>query len=681
MAVLFRCHSLSVIQKYPRIQTILNLTIILAVNTFLILPLFFGGYTKFLTAIDGVFIADARFISQNWPYTGWNFLWYAGFPFDFFYTPLLPYLLAFLHRLSSNTLLIPDLYRMIGGLFYVLSPVSLYLFAKHILERELSALVAALAYSLLPFAYLIPDVFHDALPLDLAPWQLQVITRYADVPHVVSLSFVPIAALFFLRVLQAPSYRRYLLASCFIALTALLNWIGFFSLILIIAVIILSELLIGDVEIKIQRSLWCLALTFGFIAFWYTPDFIEASVAYGSRGVQPLMLVFIAILGLTSMILIVPVFYYQRRRQFIVIIGGWFCVFFTILFSYYFLTINLVPEPYRYVLELAMAASMLFSIAVTKGIDRLKTLKNERSKIMFSRGFNVALILLFIIAFLSTVGPSWNISQAHPNITDSSEYQVAHWLSENILEGERVYATGSHSFWLNAFSDIPQVSGGSTLANTNGWWEAVMYNIDKYHDGHIATLWARVFNVKYIVVNFPNSTVPYKNYNFPNKFEGLLERVYEWNGDVVYEVPLLNPSIAQIVYVEQMNSLDPIENVIDLALRDYVATIDHNSTSSMLEILKLNPSEIVLNASIREGQAIQIQMTYDPGWKAYSEEGQKIPVESDPLGFILISPASGEQIIQMQYTSKPSVYIGRTITGLIVIGVIVYSTWRRVRHT
>jgi hypothetical protein len=285
--------------------------------------------------------------------------------------------------------------------------------------------------------------------------------------------------------------------------------------------------------------------------------------------------------------------------------------------------------------------------------------------------------VLFCSSFLITLGPSWNISQPHPSITDSSEYQIGYWLSNQVQGEERVYVTGSHSFWLNAFSTVPQVSGGSIQASTNFWWEAVAFNLDNYHDGYGAILWARAFNVKYIVVNYHNSSVPYKNYKFPNKFEGLLKKVYEVNGDVVYEVPIVNPDIAQVVNIDEMNDLGSIKSVIDYStLSEYVAVIDQNKTLTSIKTLIISPNQLMLNASIDEGQAIHVQITYDAGWQAYSETGQNIPVESDSLGFILLYPLPGEQVIQMQHSDKASVYVGRSVTGLTILGVLISFIWR-----
>src|SRR5439155_26570217 len=44
------------------------------------------------------------------------------------------------------------------------------------------------------------------------------------------------------------------------------------------------------------------------------------------------------------------------------------------------------------------------------------------------------------------------------NIINTVEYRMSQWLADNVREG-RVMVPGSISFWLNTFSETPQLSG------------------------------------------------------------------------------------------------------------------------------------------------------------------------------------------------------------------------------
>ncbi|TET95319.1 MAG: hypothetical protein E3J29_07050 [Dehalococcoidia bacterium] len=68
-------------------------------NAVVVLPLFAGEYTQYMGSIEAARLSEARFINENWPYVGWNPLWYLGAPFHLFYTPLRPYLAAALAKL------------------------------------------------------------------------------------------------------------------------------------------------------------------------------------------------------------------------------------------------------------------------------------------------------------------------------------------------------------------------------------------------------------------------------------------------------------------------------------------------------------------------------------------------------------------------------------------------------
>src|SRR3989442_1632758 len=65
-----------------------------ALQAFLIAPLFSGEFTRYRGSIEAAYITDARFIVDHFPDLTWNPFWYLGFPFEWFYTPLLPGLVA-----------------------------------------------------------------------------------------------------------------------------------------------------------------------------------------------------------------------------------------------------------------------------------------------------------------------------------------------------------------------------------------------------------------------------------------------------------------------------------------------------------------------------------------------------------------------------------------------------------
>ena len=57
----------------------------------LIRPLFRAKYLELWGSIESTFIADARFLKDNWPHPNWQPNWYCGTRTDYVYPPALRY--------------------------------------------------------------------------------------------------------------------------------------------------------------------------------------------------------------------------------------------------------------------------------------------------------------------------------------------------------------------------------------------------------------------------------------------------------------------------------------------------------------------------------------------------------------------------------------------------------------
>ena len=657
---------------------------LIAINFIIVYPLFKVGYTSHMGSIESAFISDARFIAQNYPYVSWNPLWYLGFPFHLFYTPLLPYLVATAHKIISP-IAVADWYHIIIALFYVLTPVSLYLLVKYLFRRQLIAISAALIYSLLPsFSYLFPEVRAEAAGFNLAPWQLQVVThRYGDAPHVASLALIPIAALLFLKLLKRPSLPRYIWASLAIAAVALLNLIGFLALVIILAIVLFSEMLVGEPKRKLITGLWCALVSFGLVSFWYNPSFIGASLEFGQAGISMPGIFLTALIGLALLVILFLALYGRGEIQPYFIIGAWALVFLTITALYSQFSISLAPQAdhYRYALELNMAGAVLGGVALVSIYDRLRRLAIPWRKLA-AVGFLALAAFGIIFGSILSLRSAHDLTNPHPDISQTSEYQATRWLEANLVGDERVYATGSHAFWLNVFSEVPQLRGGTDQGATNPWWEHVTYQINKGADGEIAVLWCRALNIKYIVVNYLDSDVPYnRDYKHPGKFEGLLDPVYQFNprqtkGDIVYEVPLANNSLAKIVDGNAMRTLSTPESAVDRpALEAYVNIVDVSSRPALVSWHDEDALDI--DCTTGDGEVVVVQITEDHGWRA-TVDGRKVSVGEDPLGFIVIDPgAPGEHHIELRHHDSFGVWSFRAIFIFTLAALGFLIVWRR----
>jgi hypothetical protein len=264
---------------------------------------------------------------------------------------------------------------------------------------------------------------------------------------------------------------------------------------------------------------------------------------------------------------------------------------------------------------------------------------------------------------------SWEITRPRSDITDTPEYQIAHWFSSHLSEGERVYVTGNTTFWLDLFSDVPQVRGGLDQSATNPWWAHATYQINTGEDGSLAILWLQAFNVRYILVNYPESSDPFHDYSHPQKFEGLLEPVYSKVGDVIFEVPLASSSLARAVDGEEMHTLPPIRDALDEgSLRSYLQAVERGRDISYSV---RDVGELSIEADLAPGEALLVKMTFDRGWRAYADS---VPatVESDRLGFMLISPPPGKHVILLKHGRVWDEWLGYAITLITIVALLAY---------
>ncbi len=647
---------------------------LLVLNVAVFYPLFQGQYTQYTSSVEPVYMAVARFIAQHPPCPTWNPLWYGGYPFRIFYTPVLPYTLALSHAITS--LSIPAAYRLITASLYVLTPVTWYALVLYLTRRRSTAIVAALVYSLLPsFVYLIPEVRNVAQGFGYAPWRLLVLVLYGEGPHTCALAFTPLAALLFLRALRKPKLANYLGAALSMGFVALINFVALFALGMILAAILVTEMVVGEPTKKLKSAVISVVLAYGLSAFWLNISFIKASFSFGTgsqvlhnlTAIWPLLLLLLPLCG----VLFVP-FSGRHRLQPLLLACFWLATIGLIVFSWYSFHWVLAPQPNRYMPELDMAFTLLVGLAVTRMYDLLTSGRRRAAPAILAV---VGLIVLTGILAFPFLRVSRTITRPRSAIVGTIEYQIARWFAEHTEEHERVYVTGNTTFWLNLFSDVAQVRGGLDQSATNPWWQHAAYQINAGDDGSLGVLWAKAFNVRYILVNYPESSDPFHDYVHPNKFEGLLEPVHSRAASVIFEVPPASGGLVQIVSLARLRALPPIDNGADKeSLQAYVDVVEggRNALNTLDSV-----DRVSIDADVRLGEAILVRMTYDPGWRA-SAAGTALTVRPDPLGFMIIEPDSpGEYEITLQHGRVWDEYLGGAVSGLTVVGVCAYAVHSR----
>jgi len=644
-------------------------------NTVIVLPLFSGEYTQYMGSIEASYLSYGRFIDENWPYVSWNPLGYLGFPFRLFETPLLPYLLAAIHKLPL-ALSTAAAYRLVTAFAYVLGPVTLYLFVRYLTKRDLTAVLAALAYSLMPsFVYVMGGVRADPSVgvYGHPPWRLIVMTWYGEGPHIAALALTPLAALFFLWALKKPSFASYLIAALFVTAIALTNWIALVAAAIMLTVVLFSEMLLGEPGRKLISASAVAAIAYGLSAFWFNLSFVKASVAFGNSSSSPLDFnpVLLLVLGVPVAGICYVTFSGKAEKQKLFIPAAWFAIFAVIVYGQYQFGLNVAPQPFRYAPELNMAAVILGAMLVTAVYDRLRS--NASLGKMTAPGLVAVVIAAIAVISLPFPRAAWDATAANADVSQTSEYQVASWLEDN-GEGARVYATGTHAFWLNAFASVPQVRGGHDGGAVNPWWDHVVYQINTGEDGELAVMWAKALNVRYMVVNFPDSKVHYKDFVYPDKFNGLLTERFSYEGDTIFEVPTDSPEPVQLVSLSRFQALPSIENVLDHdSLEAYVQAVESSEGVDASSLQVDGSTRMTITTDLAPGQGLLVRTTYDRGWTARAE-GTKVDLSPDLVGFLLLEPeAPGSHQIVLEYHEPSSVRLGYLITVVTVLALAVLT--------
>src|SRR5437763_12342700 len=133
--------------------------------------------------------------STWWPY------WGGGAPLEFTYAPLVPVAIALMNRVFhvSSALAL----NMLTALVYCLGPLAFYLLSWRLSRMPGYSFAAALTWSLIsPVALLIPDRGFQLSTLWSAR-RLYLAFEWDDLPHLTSLTLLPLAVWSLSRALQS----------------------------------------------------------------------------------------------------------------------------------------------------------------------------------------------------------------------------------------------------------------------------------------------------------------------------------------------------------------------------------------------------------------------------------------------------------------------------------------------
>ncbi len=654
-----------------RLKTLSLAAVLFAVNAYIVRELFTTEYIAQMGSIEATHIAIARYAMQNWRDLTWFPLWYGGIPYQNTYLPLLHLIVAAVAKLLGIS---PALsYHAVTAAFYCLGPVTLFWLAWRLTASRGYSFAAGLAYSLFSSSVLLISAVRQDLGSLFLPRRFETLVRYGEGPHVVSMTLLPVAILCLHNAIEKRRPLHYLLAALSMAAVALTNWLGAFALAAACLAYLLSRWPGSNWRI------WLTAAALGVYAYavaapWIPPSMLAATATneqhYDGRSAFPAQHPIYAGLGLVALLLIAWGLARWRLPEFLR-----FALLFSVLMTAVTLAaewfrVFLMPQAYRYHLEMEMALTLAAVFALKPLLDWM------------GRGWRIVALaagLLLVIPQAKVYRRFAKYEDRSIDIRTTVEYKAARWFEGNMGD-RRVFANGSVGFWLNAFNDTPQFGGGYDQGLLNRLVPGVVYQVytgqgSFGREGEIAALWLKAYGVHAIITGGPRSREFYKDFRNPRKFEGLFKEVWRDGDDAIWEVPWRGMSLAHAMRWSDLVAREPESGIDVNPLRPYVAALDNPEYPSA-EFAWRNRHQATITAGLHRDQVVSVQMSYHPGWHA-TVEGQPRRVFRDHLGQLAIAPAcDGPCRVEMAFDGGVERLATRLVSWSAMMGGLIWALVR-----
>jgi hypothetical protein len=541
----------------------------------------------------------------------------------------------------------------------------LYALAVRLTGSRWYSFVAVWIYSIFsPCLFLMP-LARAEVGSAFVPRRFEVLTVYGEGPHITALALLPAALLSLDLALSKRSPFWYFVAAVSMAAVALTNWLGTFALAIAVFAYLLAVGQTLSSANPIFKTLCLAVLAYALACPWIPPSTIldirhnAQTVGGDYRHIYGALPIYLSI-GILAAALLKFAMHRLRASA-----GLQFSILFALMISAIplgvaWFHVRIVPQPERYQLEmdlaLCLAAAFLF-----------KTISNA----MPAR-FRTPLVcaLLILSLFPARLDRRYARRIVKPiEISGTVEYQMAKWFEAHVPSG-RVMAPGTISFWLNAFSDTPQLDGGFDQGIVNRNHDGITYQIltaDGAGDqaAEIDTLWLRAFGVQAIGVGGPRSREVFKPFQHPEVFAKAFPEAVRDGDDAVYWVPGRNASLAYVMTRESLVRDQPIHGRDLAETRAYVQAL---STPAQFRWTSRHSAEI--EATLQPEQLISVQVTYHPGWRAMANR-KPCRVFGDGLGQIVLEPrCTGACKVELIYDGGLEMKTANLLSGTAWLGCI-----------
>jgi hypothetical protein len=620
--------------KWTRRRALVAAGFLFALNAWITLPLFHTAYTKQMGSIEAAYIGLARYIAAHFTQLDWFPLWYSGIPYPDTYPPLLHWICGLV---VATTHVSPGLaHHFVTATLFALGPVTVFWMLSRLTGNRGAAFAAALGYSLFsPACLLSREVRFDAGGI-FAARRLHTLVIYGEGPHLTSMCLLPLAIGMLHLALTKRRPLYWFGAALAIAAVPLSNWLGAVALAFGVVSLLLAY------PINLRR--WAVAALLGAWAYaialpWMSPSTIRVIQANAPRVANNFESTIGQKLFLsgTALGLLAAAWLLRRTRLEP-------AARFALLFSYltgvtalgkYWFKLALVPQPERYHLEMDMAFWMTAGLLIWPLLDRGRVRT-------FALCFATVCVVL-LAAFQHRAAREW---ERPIDIATTIEYKSARWVDTH-LPGARVFAPGTIGFWLNAFSDNPQITGGFDNGILNAMLPHVIFQVYAGEKQSVMVDLMKAYGVDAVIAGGKDSAEFYHPISHPEKFAGLPE-LWRDKGDAVYDIPRRSRSLAHTILPGDLVQATPAA-YDTTAIQPYLAAIE-NPEMPPVALRWLAPDHAIIHASeVRPEQLFSVQISWDKGWGAFVQD-RRVPVWGDKLGQVVVEPrCSRECEVQLRY--------------------------------
>jgi hypothetical protein len=648
--------------------------LLFALNAAITQWLFRTAYTNQMGSIEAAFIGIARYVSRHWGQLEWFPIWYGGIPYPDSYPPLLHWIVA----LGISTFHVdPGLsYHFVVATIYALGPVTLFWMAWRLSGSRPCALVAAIGYSIIsPTCVLVPSVRLDVDGL-FGPRRLITLVNYGEGPHLTSMCLLALA----IGLLHVAFEKRkpwwWMAAALGIAAAPMSNWLGGMALAMCLTAYLFAGLPAGQRTFPILLRVAALGLwAYAMAMPWLSPSTIAVIRANAPRVANNFRAdntqrIFVAGVATAFLLLAWAMERWKLTRHTRFAILASLITGCAALGRYWF-KLSLLPQPDRYHLEM----DMFLWVAVVFAVWPLIRWTGKHLERWHVAGI-CAILVIACVPIVKKQRRTARWEERPIKIETTIEYKTAKWLDAH-MPGARVFAPGTIGFWLNAFSDAPQITGGFDNGISNPFVPALIFHVYAGSDQPTMVDLLRAYGCDAMIGGGKDSAEYYHPISHVEKLRGLKE-LWRDGGDAVYDLPRRSRSLAHVMRRGDI-MMKPLALYGWSVLEPYMNALE-NPEYPLAAFQWRGSSDAVITAPMQPDQVLSVQISWDKGWAAYSG-GRRVPTWSDKLGEMVVEPhCSGPCTVELKFDGGFESHFARVLSVLALAGGfcwILVATWRK----